>query len=115
MEQDVMHVGYAADVVAHLPDIEGKRKRPQILVLVTPSKTLIKQILRDNLMPTNLRMAAANRWDIQKAVRTPIKVFQTEIGACFLWLRFVMQQSFDDSEKFILGFDLSGRPIQSLT
>ena len=78
-EQDAVHIGYEADVTAHLLDIEGKKSnrtaRHGTAVSVMPIKTWKRMgFTRDDLIPTNFRSAAANRGARYVARRTPITV-----------------------------------------
>ena len=68
MEQDAVHIGYEADVTAHLLDTNGKKIRVTGLldtgavVSVMPIKTWERMgFTRENLIRTNLRLVAANR------------------------------------------------------
>ena len=68
MEQDRVHLGYEADVTAHLLDGSGKKIGETRLldtgavVSVMPIKTWERMgFTREDLIPTNLRLAAANR------------------------------------------------------
>ena len=58
---------------------------------------------REDLIPTVLRMAAANRGAIYVAGRTPIKVLH--MGGRDLWMSFLVTENLDDSDQFILGRD----------
>ena len=95
MEQDAVHIGYEADVTAHLLDTNGKKigvtglLDTGAVVSVMPIKTWERMgFTREDLIPTNLRLAAANRGAIYVAGRTPIVV-----------------ENLDDSDQFILGRD----------
>ena len=68
MEQDAVHIGYEADVTAHLLDTNGKKigvtglLDTGAVVSVMPIKIWeIKGFTREDLIPTNLRLVAANR------------------------------------------------------
>ena len=81
MEQDVVHIGYEADRTAHLLDTNGKKNGDTGLldtgavVSVMPIKTWERMgFTREDLIPTNLRLAAANRGAIYVAGRTPLTV-----------------------------------------
>ena len=85
MEQDAVHIGYNADVTAHLLDTNGKNigvKRlldTGAVVSVIPIKTWVRLgFTREDLIPTNLRLAAANRGAIYVSGRTPITVLHME-------------------------------------
>ena len=108
MEQDAVHIGYEADVTAHLLDTNGKKIGVTgllvtgALVSVMPIKTWERMgFTREDLTPTNLRLAAANRGAIYVAGRTPITVLH--IGGRDLWMSFLMVEILDDVDQFILG------------
>ena len=56
---------------------------------------------REDLIPTNLRLAAANRGAIYVAERTPITVLHLEERD--LWMSFLVVEHLDDADQFILG------------
>ena len=67
MEQDAVHIGYEADVTAHLLDNNGTKLGVTgvldtgAVVNVMPIKTLERMgFTREDLIPANLRLAAAN-------------------------------------------------------
>ena len=62
-----------------------------------------KGFTREHFIPTNLRLAAANRGAIYKAGRTAITVFH--MVGCHHWLNFLVVENLDDSDQFILGRD----------
>ena len=81
MEQDAVHIGYGEDVTAHLLDTNGKKVGVTGLldtgavVNVMPIKTWERMgFTREDLILTNLRLAAANRGAVYVAGRTPITV-----------------------------------------
>ena len=55
---------------------------------------------REDLIPTNLRLAAANRGAIYVDGRTPITVIH--MGGRNLWMSFLVVENLDDSDHFIL-------------
>ena len=108
IEQDAVHIGYEADVTAHLLDTNGKKIGVTGLldrgavVSVMPIKTWERMgFTREDLIPTNLRLAAANRGTIYVAGRTPITVLH--MGGRDLWMSFLIVENLDDSDQFILG------------
>ena len=110
MEQDAVHIGYEADVTAHLPDTNGKKigvtglLDTGAVVSVMPIKTWERMgFMREDLIPTNLRLAAANRGAIYVAGRTPITVLH--MGGRDLWMSFLVVENLDDADQFILGRD----------
>ena len=107
MEQDAVHIGYEADVTAHLLDTNGKKigvtglLDTGAVVSVMPIKTWKKiGFTREDLIPTNLRLAAANQGAIYVAGRTPITVFH--MGGRDLWISFLVVENLDDSDQLIL-------------
>ena len=110
MEQDAVHIGYEADVTAHLLDTNGKKigvtglLDTGAVVSVMPIKTWTRMgFTREDLFPTNLRQAAANRGAIYVAGRTPISVLH--MRGRDLWMSFLVVENLDDSDHFILGRD----------
>ena len=110
MEQDAVHIGYEADVTAHLLDTNRTKigvtglLDTAAVVSVMPIKTWERMgFTREDLIPTNLRLAAANRGDIYVAGRTPITVLH--MGGRDLWMSFLVVENLDDADQFILGRD----------
>ena len=110
MEQDAVHIGYEADVTAHLLDTNGKKigviglLDTGAVVSVMPIKTWERMnFTREDLIRTNLRLAAANRRAIYVTGRTPITVLH--MGGRDLWMKFLVVESLDDADQFILGRD----------
>ena len=110
MEQDAVHIGYEADVTALLLDTNGKKigvtglLDTGAVVSVMPIKTWeIMGFTREDLIPTNLRLAAANRGAIYVAGRMPITVLH--MGGRDLWMSFLVVENLDDADQFILGRD----------
>ena len=110
MEQDAVHIGYEADVTAHLLNTYGKKigvtglLDTGAVVSVMPIKTWEGMgFTREDLIPTNLRLAAAHRGAIYVAGRTPITV--PHMGGRDLWMSFLVVENLDDSDQFILGRD----------
>ena len=113
MEQDAVHIGYEADVTAHLLDTNGKKigvtglLDTGAVVSVMPIETWeIMGFTREDLIPTNLRLAAANRGAVYVAGRTPITILH--MGGRDLWMSFLVVENLDDSDQFILAEILSG-------
>ena len=110
IEQDAVHIAYEADVTAHLLDTNGKKigvtglMDTGAVVSVMPIKTLERMgFAREDLFPTNLRLAAANQGAVYVAGRTPITVLHR--GGRVLWMSFLVVESLDVSDQFILGRD----------
>ena len=99
MDQDAVHIGYEADVTAHLLDTNGMKIGVTGLldtggvVSVMRTKTWEKiSFKREDLIPTNLRLAAANR-----------EATVLHMGGRDLWVSFLVVENLDDSDQFILG------------
>ena len=110
MEQDAVHIGYEVDVTAHLLDTNGNKIGVTGLldigavVSVIPIKTWERMgFTREDLIPTNLKLAAANRGAIYVAGGTPITVLH--MGGRDLWTNFLVDENLEDSDQFILGRD----------
>ena len=74
------------------------------VVTVMPVKTWGRMgFTREVLIPTNLRLAAADRGGIHVAGRTPITVLH--MGGRNLWMSFLVVENLDDSDQIILGRD----------
>ena len=106
MEQDAVHIGYEADVTAHLLDTNGTKigvtglLDTGAVVSVMPIKTWERMgFTREDLIPTILRLAAANRGAIYVAGRTPITVLH--MGGRDLWMSFLVVENLDDADQFI--------------
>ena len=104
MEQDALHLGYEADATAHLLDTNGKKIRVTGLldtgavVSVMPIKTWERMgFTREDLIPTNRRLAAANRGAIYVAIRTPITVLH--MGRRDLGMSFLVVENLDDADQ----------------
>ena len=111
MEQDAVHIGHEAVVIGHLLDTNGKKIGVTRLldigavVSVMPIKSWERMgFAREDLIPTNFRLAAANRGVIYVAGRTPITFLH--MGGRDLWMSFLVVESLDDFDQFILGRDL---------
>ena len=111
MEQIAVHIGYEPNVAAHLLDTDGKKKGITGLLDTgaVVSGMLIKtwyriSFTRNDLIPTNLGLAAANRRAIYVAGKTPILVLQ--MGGSNLWMSFLVVENLEDSDQFNLGRDV---------
>ena len=79
LKQDAVHIGCEADLAAHVLDVQGRQLSVKGLldtgavVSVMPVKTWTDMgFERSDLIPTNLRLAAANQGSIYVTERTPI-------------------------------------------
>ena len=112
MKQDPVHIGHEADVSALLLDTNRKKigvtglLDTGAVVSMMPIKTWERMgFTREDLIPTKLRLAAANRGAIYVAGRTPITVLH--MGGRDLWMSFLMVENLIDSDQFILGRDFA--------
>ena len=98
MEQDAVHIGYEADVTAHLLDTNGTKIGVTGLldtgaaVSVMPIKTWERMgFMREDLIPTNGLPAAAIRGAIYVAGKTPKTVLH--MGGRYLWMSFLVVEN----------------------
>ena len=110
LEQDAVHIGCEADLAAHVLDVQGRQLSVKGLldtgavVSVMPVKTWTDMgFERSDLIPTNIRLAAANQGAIYVTGRTPI--ISLQLGGRHLWLSFLVVENLDESDQFILGRD----------
>ena len=110
LEQDAVHIGCEADLAAHVLDVQGRQFSVKGLldtgavVSVMPVKTWTDMgFERSDLIPTNIRLAAANQGAIYVAGRTPI--ISLQLGGRHLWMSFLVVENLDESDQFILGRD----------
>ena len=110
LEQDAVHIGCEADLAAHVLDVQGRQLSGKGLldtgavVSVMPVKTWIDMgFERSDLIPTNIRLAAANPGAIYVIGRTPI--ISLQLGGRHLWMSFLVVENLDESDQFILGRD----------
>ena len=109
-EQDTVHIGCEADLAAHVLDVQGRQLSVEGLldtgavVSVMHLSTWIDMGFdMSDLFPTNIRLAAANQGAIHVTGRTPI--ISLQLGGRYLWMRFLVFKSLDESDQFILGRD----------
>ena len=98
-------------MTTHLLDTDGKKigvtelLDTEAVISVMPTKTWERiGFTREDLIPTNLRLAVANHGAIHVAGRTPITVFQ--MGGRNLWMSFLVVENLVDSGLFSLGRDI---------
>ena len=110
LEQDAVQIGCEADLAAHLLDVQGRQLSVKGLldtgavVSVMPVKTWTdKGFDRSDLIPTNIRLAAANQGAIYVTGRTPI--ISLQLGGRHLWMSFLVVENLDESDQLILGRD----------
>ena len=110
LEQDAVHIGCEADLAAHVLDVQGRQLSVKGLldtgavVSVMPVKTWTDLGFdRSDLIPTNIRLAAANQRAIYVTGQTPI--ISLQLGGRHLWMSFLVVENLDKSDQFILGRD----------
>ena len=110
LEQDAVHIGCEADLAAHVLDVQGRQLSVKGLldtgavVSVMPVKTWTDMgFEKSDLIPTNIRLAAANQGAIYVTGRTPI--ISLQLGGRHLWMSFLVVENLDESDQFILGRD----------
>ena len=110
LEQDAVHIGCEADLAAHVLDVHGRQLSvkglldTEAVVSVMPVKTWTDMGFdRSDLIPTNIRLAAANQGAIYVTGRTPITSLQ--LGGRHLWMSLLVLENSDESDQFILGRD----------
>ena len=110
LEQDAVHIYCEADLAAHVLDVQGRQLSIKGLldtgavVSVMPVKTWIDMgFERSDLIPTNIRLAAANQGAIYVTGRTPF--ISLLLGGRYHWMSFLVVENLDESDQFILGGD----------
>ena len=58
---------------------------------------------RSDLIPTTIRLAAANQGAMYVTGKTPI--ISLQLGERHLWMSFLVVENLDESDQFILGRD----------
>ena len=98
LEQNAVHIGSEADVAAHVLDVQGRQLSVEGLldtgavVSVLPISTRTDMgFNRSYLLPTSIRLAAANQREIYVAGRTPIILLQ--LGGRHLWMSFWLSKT----------------------
>ena len=91
LEQDAVYIGCEADLAAPVLDVQGRQLSVKGLldtgavVSVMPVKTWTGMGFdRSDLIPTNIRLAAANQGAIYVTGRTPI--ISLQLGGRILWM-----------------------------
>ena len=110
LEQDAVLIVCEADLAAHVLDVQDRQLSVKGLldtgavVSVMPVKTWTDMgFERSDLIPTNIRLAAANQGAIYVTGRTPI--ISLQLGGRHLWMSFLVVENLDESDQFILGRD----------
>ena len=110
LEEDAMHIGTEADVTGHVPDISGKKTQLRWLLdagavlSVIPIETWERMGFdKNDLIDSRIRLSAANKGALRVLGRTPI--IALNLGERNLWMSFLVVESLDESDQFILGRD----------
>ena len=110
LEQDAVHIGCEADLAAHVLDVQGRQLsvkgllETSAVVSVMPVNTYTDMgFERSDLIPTNIRLVAANQGAIYVTGRTPI--ISVQLGGRHLWMSFLVVENLDESGQFIPGKD----------
>ena len=110
LEQDAVHIGCEADLAAHVLDMQGRQLSVKGLldtgavVRVMPGSTWTDMGFdRLDLISINIRLAAAKQGAIYVTGRTPI--ISLQLGGRHLWMSFLVAETLDESNQFILGQD----------
>ena len=110
LQQNAVHIGCEAVLAAHVLDVQGRQLSVKGLldtgavVSVMPFKTWTDMGFdRSDLIPTNIRLAAANQGVIYVTGPTPIISLQH--GGRHLWMSFLVVENLDESDQFIQGRD----------
>ena len=90
LEQDAVHLGCEADLAAHEPDVQGRQLFVKGLldtgavVSVMHASSWTDMVFdRSDLIPTNIRLAAANYGAKHMTGKTPI--ISLQLGGRHLW------------------------------
>ena len=110
LEHDAVYIGCEADLAAHVLDEQGRQLSVKGLLdtgavfSVMPVSTWTDMGFdRSDLIPTNIRLAAANQGAIYEQPRTPI--ISLHLGGRHLWMSFLVAENLDESDHIILGRD----------
>ena len=111
--QVVMNISEPSEItLVHLDvlDVQGRELSVKglldtgVVASVIPISTWTDMSFdRSDLIPTNIRLAAANRGAIYVAGRTPIIALQ--LGGRYLWMSVLIVENLDECDQFILGRD----------
>ena len=113
LEQGVVRIGCEADLAEHVLDMQGRQLSVKGLldtcavVSVMPVSTWTDMGFdRSDLIPTNIRLAAAYQGATYVIGRTPI--ISLQLGGRHLQMSFLVVENSDESDQFILGRDFVG-------
>ena len=107
LEQDAVHIGCEADLAARVLDGQGRQFSlkglfdTEAVVRVMPINTWIDMgFNRLHLIPTNIRLAAADLGAIYVAGKIPI--ISVQLGRRNLQSSFLVVENVDEADQFIL-------------
>ena len=100
LEQDAVHI---LDVQGRQLSMKGLLDTGAVVSVMPISTWTDMGFDCPDLIPTNIRLAAANKGAIYVAGRTPI--ISLQLGGKHLWMSFLVVKNLDESEQFILGRD----------
>ena len=103
LEKDAVHIGCEADLAAHVLDVQGKQLSVRHRSSGQCHGWTDMGLDRSDLIPTNIRLAAANQGAEYVTGRTPI--ISLQLGGRHLWMSFLVVENLDESDQFILGRD----------
>ena len=103
LEKDAVHIGCEADLAAHVLDVQGKQLSVRHRSSGQCHGWTDMGLDRSDLIPTNIRLAAANQGAEYVTGRTPI--ISLQLGERHLWMSFLVVENLDESDQFILGRD----------
>ena len=110
LEQDAVHIGCEADLAAHVLDVQGRQLSVKGLIDTSAVVSVMPVSIwtdmgfdMSDLIPTNIRLAAANQAAIYVTGWTPI--ISLQLGGRHLWMSFLVVENLDESDQFILGRD----------
>ena len=107
LEHDAVHIGCEADLAANALDVQGRQlsikgllDKGAVVSVMPVSTWTVMGFERSDLIPTNIRLAAANQGAIYVTGRTPI--ISVQLGGRHLWMSFLVVENLDRSDQFIL-------------
>ena len=110
LEQDAVHISCEADVAARILDVQCRQLSVKGLLVtgavasVMPVSTWTEMCFdKSDLIPTNIRLAAANQGAIYVTGRTSI--ISLQLRGRHLWMSFLVVENLDESDQLLLGRD----------
>ena len=100
LEQDAVHV---LDVQGRQLSVKGLLGTGSVVSVMQVSTWTDIGFDRSELLPTNIKLAAANQGAVYGTARIPI--ISLQLGGRRLWMSFLVMEHLDESNQFILGRD----------